>query len=326
MPFTYLSESTARLLAGLVGPIVVYQPSPKGISDGLSVLASRGVVDIRTPIVDDDDRVRAALAEFTDWARQNPGASTPGAGYFGARQGQIPFFDETTINRIRSDIQRYHSADPLADASEAGFSARLFLAVAQENDSAADHLDQDLSRVDALEKDFLDAMKDADDAAFNRKAYAGTLWREDPGAKLTGQRIRAWSSLAVADSVLPDLLVTTSRSVMETLMDIHGETLDLQRLGDARLSVPPADAPSVMGRLLADLATQATLSPADLTPISAPAADLPSEPAVTVTLFGAGNHSPAAVLGRMAPAAAASPREDGTPGPIRHTLFLLVER
>jgi hypothetical protein len=29
MPFTYLSESTARILNRLVGPMVIYQPSKK---------------------------------------------------------------------------------------------------------------------------------------------------------------------------------------------------------------------------------------------------------------------------------------------------------
>jgi hypothetical protein len=181
MPFTYLSESTARILNRLVGPMVIYQPSKKNIPDGLSTLASQGLVEIRTPITDDDDRVCAALAEFTDWVRLNPGTSTPGAGFISARQGEIPFFDETTINRIRSDIKRYHSTDPQVDVSEAGFSARLFLAVAQENDLAADLLDHDLHRFKVLEKDFLDALKDTDDVTFKREASGETLWREDPG-------------------------------------------------------------------------------------------------------------------------------------------------
>ena len=219
MPFTYLPESTASVLTRLVGPMVVYQPTKKNIPDGLRTSASQGLVEIRVPVTHDDDRVCAALAEFTEWMRMNPAASTPGAGFFSARQAEIPFFDETAVNRIRSEINRYRSPGPRADQSEAEFSARLFLAVAQENDLATDHLDHDLNRFNALENDFLETLTDADDAGFPRKAYGETLWREDPGAKLTGQRIRAWFKLAAADAEPPDLLVTTSASVMDTLVE-----------------------------------------------------------------------------------------------------------
>lgn len=326
MPFTTLSPFTARILAGLVGPTVVYQPLKKNIPDELSTLASQGLIEIRTPIADDDDeRVSAALAEFTDWVRLNPGPSTPGTGFFSARQGEIPFFDETSINRIRSDINRYHSADPRADGLEAGFTARLFLAVAQENDLAADLLDHDLNRFRTLEKDFLDALTDANDATFNREAYGGTFWREDPGAMLTGQRIRAWSHQAAADADLPELLVTTSRSVMDTLLDSYGETLNLERLADIRLAVRSVDAVPILGRVLAGLAHQDALLSADFASFSALGSDAADDTAASVTLFGAANHTPAAVIHQLAPVTAASHGGEDTPKSVRHTLFLLVE-
>jgi hypothetical protein len=324
MPFTYLPTSTAIVLTRLVGPMVVYQPSEKNIPDDLRTLASQGLVKIRVPVTHDSDRVGAALAEFTEWMRNNPATSTPGAGFFGARQGEIPFFDENAVNRIRSEINRYRSPGPRADESEAEFSARLFLAVAQENDLATDHLDHDLNRFNALENDFLDTLTDDDDAAFPRKAYGATLWREDPGAKLTGQRIRAWFKLAAAAEP-PELLVTTSASVMDTLMETHGETLNLARLADIRIVVPPADAPPPLGRVLGDLAAGDSLQETHLGPFTALAADAAAETGITVTLFGAANRSPATVIGRMSPAAGSPASETDVPEPIRHTLFLLVE-
>jgi hypothetical protein len=228
-----------------------------------------------------------------------PGNVDPGAGFISARQGEIPFFDETTINRIRSDIKRYHSTDPQVDVSEAGFSARLFLAVAQENDLAADLLDHDLHRFKVLEKDFLDALTDTDDVTFKREASGETLWREDPGAKLTGQRIRSWFQLAAADADLPALLVTTSR-----LGDGYPDGRLWRRPQSRTAGRHPTCRPIcrcavAMGRVLADLATQATLSPADVAPFTALAGDAVDETAVAVTLFGAVNHRPAAVIGRL---------------------------
>ena len=329
MPFTYIPESTARILTALVGPVVIYQPSKKNIPEGLSVLASQGLVEIRAPMTHDDDRLRAALAEFTDWARMNPGKSTPGAGFFSARQGEIPFFDETAINRIRSDFKRYHHsdhlADPQSDKSEAGFSARLFLALAQENDLATDRLDHDLNRFKALEKDFLESLKDADEAGFNRQVLGAGIRRDDPGAKLTGQRIRAWATLAAAAAELPQLLITTSRAVVDTLLETRGEAIGLEKLAGSRLSVPSAGTAPVLGRVLADLTAKETLSSADLLPFAALAADAAAEPAVTATVFVAANRTPATVIRQMAHATAAPLEENGKPKSVRHTLILLVE-
>lgn len=328
MPFTYLSESTARILTALVGPVVIYQPLESRIPDGLSTLASQGLVEIRIPIIRDDDRLRAALAEFTDWARINPGKSTPGAGFFSQRQGAIPFFDETSINRIRFDIKRYrqsgHLADHETEKMEVEFSARLFLTLAQENDLATDRLDRDLNRFKALEKDFLDTLKDADGAGFSRQTLGSEIWRDDPGAKLTGQRIRAWATLAVADKALPELLITTSRAVIDSLLETHGDALCLERLADIRLPLP-LGGPAPVLKALADLADRESLPSADHSPFSSMAAGTESEPGATVTLFAAANRTPSSVIRRMAPATAGLSGENEKPQSVCHTLIVLVE-
>ena len=324
MPFTHLSEPTARLLTALLGPVVVYQPLKTGIPEGLRALASQGLIEIRTPIVHDDDRLRAALVEFTAWVRLNPGRSTAGAGFFSVRQGEIPFFDETTINRIRTDIKRYHTPDRRSGGSDAGFSTRLFLAVAQENDLSTDHLAHDLHRFKALEKDFLESLKGADETAFNRESPRETIWQEDPGAKLTGQRIRAWATLAAADAAMPAVLVTTSASVMDTLLETHAETINLERLADIRIGLPSDGEAPVFGRVLADLAVRGTLPSTDIASLTSFSAGAAAQQAVTVTLFVAANRTPATVISRMAPSAATPPEENEKPNSVRHTPFVLV--
>lgn len=329
LPFTYLSESTARILFALAGPVVIYQPLKTNIPENLSALALQGIVEIRIPIIRDDDRLRAALTEFTDWARMNPGKSTPGAGFFSQRQGDIPFFDETVINRIRSDIKQYHQnahlADQEAGRTEAEFSARLFLALAQENDLATDRLDLDLNRVKTLEKDFLDTLKDADEVGFSRQSFGAEIRRDDPGAKLTLQRIRAWATLAVADGALPELLITTSRAVIDALLETHGDALSLERLAGIRLPLPSAGAAPVFGSVLADLAARESPPSVDLSPFISMAADTESEAAATVTLFAAANRTPSSVIRRMAPSSVVASGKNEKPGSVFHTLIVLVE-
>jgi hypothetical protein len=329
MPFTYLSESTARILKALVGPVVIYQPLKSNIHEHLSKLASQGLVEIRIPITQDDDRLRAALAEFTEWARMNPGKSTPGAGFYSQRQGEVPFFDETAIDRIRSDINRYQHFDPLADhetqKAEAEFSARLFLTLAQENDQVSDHLEHDLSRFNALEKDFLNTLTDNGETGFSRQSLGAGFWRDDPGAKLTGQRMRAWATLAQADATLPELLITTSPAVIDSLLETHGDALRVEKRVEIHLDVPAAGEAPALHKVLADLADQASLPSADFASVDNLAADAASETAVTVTLFVAANQTPDRVIRRMAAATPSSPDEIGQSKLVRHTVIIMVE-
>ncbi len=104
MPFTCLSEPTARLLTALVGRVVVYQPLKMNIPESLTALVSQGLVEIRTPITRDDDRLRAALAEFMHWARMNPARNDPGGRFFQPTTGGHSIFRR---NRRQPDPFRH---------------------------------------------------------------------------------------------------------------------------------------------------------------------------------------------------------------------------
>ncbi len=322
MPFTHLPESMARILCALVGPVVVYQPLATRIDAGLSALADQGVIEIRTPITGDEQRLTAALSEFTQWAAQNPGRSTPGAGFIGAQQGKVPFFDESAINRIRSEIKQYGT--PAVDACETGFSARLFLAVAEENDRATARLDQDLRQFRSLEQGFLDALVDSDEANFSRQPLGTGIWQEDPGAKHTDQRIHAWASLAVADDALPDLLITTSPAVMDALMETQGEAIAFERLTAIRLSGDETDTPLLV-QALGNLMTRPALTVADCEPFNALGADGAADSKFTITLYAAVKASPLTVIRQMAPAALSVPEETVRSEMAPNTLIVLVE-
>jgi hypothetical protein len=326
MPFTYLPESTARNLAALVGPVVVYQPMETGIADTLSTLASQGIIEIRIPLTGDETRLSAALAEFTQWAQMNPGKFTPGTDFFSSRQGEVPFFDESTVNRIRSDIKNYGKPDNTADGHEAGFSARLFLAVAQDNDMATDHLDHDLRHFKTLEQGLLDTFVDGDEADFDRHGLGTGIWREDPGARLTEQRIRAWATLAAADGRMPDLLITTSKAVTDTLMETWGASMVLERLASIRLAVPSVGETPPLSRVLHDAASRQSLTAEDLALFTALDRSAAAGPSDTITLFAALNRPPADMIGGMTPANIRPAEKRETDTAVRHTLILLVEK
>ncbi|HSO18256.1 MAG TPA: hypothetical protein VLT88_02290, partial [Desulfosarcina sp.] len=231
---------------------------------------------------------------------------------------------ETAVNRIRSDIRRFQSAGQPADPAEAAFSLRLFLALAQENDMAVDGLDQDLFRINALEKNFLETLNDADDAAFSRQGIGSVLWREDPGARLTAQRIRAWAGLAAADADLPQWLLTTSPAVMAAVLEAHANDCPIEKVAHTRLSVPFEDGPPILGEALEAMAIAESISAVDLSAFHLPTADGTDASVIEVSLYAASDRTPADVLRRMAPKSVPAPASADRPASVRHTLLALV--
>ena len=323
-PFTHISEQNARLLAALVGPVVVYQPIKTAVASGLDELASQGLIDIRTPMDGDDDRLRAALLEFSEWARLNPGKSTAGADFVGSRQGEVPFFEETAVNRIRTEIKRFGRSESPKTATDDGFSARLFLALAQDNDLTVNGLGQDLDHFNTLEKAFLDTLEDADQAGFNREGVGSWLWREDPGAKHTAQRIRAWARLMAADDQLPQILVTTSPAVVETLIEVYAEASGLQRLAEIRLRRTPDEPSPLLGSVLAKLAGDESRPSTDLSDFGLPTIDAATEPGISVAVYVAADMPPERFIGQLTHAAVLAKPPSGQSAVARHTLIVLV--
>ncbi|PID40414.1 MAG: hypothetical protein CR984_03350 [Proteobacteria bacterium] len=315
-PFTCLPEPTAQLLADLVGPVAVYQPIGKNVSDALNQLASRGLVHVRIPMTHDDDRLCAALAEFTEWARLNPRNSTAGMDFVGVRQGQVPFYEETSIHRIRSEFRKYDHLQRPEDESNDSFGARLFLALSQENDRAMDGLDQDLDQIEMMEKAFLEDFDGADEAGFNRQAYGGTMWREDPGARMTGQRLRAWARLAADDDQLPEVLVTTSPAVIDNLQEHAGS---LVQLASFRPGLPNEAGGPLLGRVLAGLADGSISLDTASVMAALPADD--SDANVCVSLYALSDQPPTTFIQGLVPGVPIRTNKVRT----GHTLIVLIE-
>lgn len=321
MPFTYLSESIARVLHALFGTVTLYQPLKTNIPEDIKWLSEQGLIEIRTPIDQENERLHAALSEFTEWSRTNPGTSTAGSDFLLARQGEVPFFGETAINRIRSEIRHHGRADREQKMLELAFRSRLFLSVAQENDRTADSLGQDLARFDSMEKDFFSTLEGAEGTRFNRTFLGASSRQEDQGAKQTRQRIRSWATLAAAGP-LPEVWVATSPAVMDHLLEMDGEPLTIEKLIEIPLGDPLADVSAALIPTLDALARQETLIRQDFSSLEVLAAEPQSTAEVTLSLFAAMNRTPVEVLRHLAPHIAVAREETEK---IHHTLIAFVE-
>jgi hypothetical protein len=325
MPFTHLTEPTARILSALMGPVVVYQPLENRVDGSLTALADQGLIDIRTPLTGDEDRLVAALSEFTRWAGENPGRSTPGADYVGSLQGNVPYFDDSSISHIRSEIKQYKGRPAETNVQETGFSARLFLAAAEQNDRTTAHLDQDLKQFKALEQGFLDSLVEGDEADFDRHAQGSQLWPEDPGAKRTEQRIRSWATLAAADPELPNFIITTSPAVVDMLVETWGAVMPIDQLASIPLAIASDDAPPMLNPVLAELAAQDSLTGDACDALVALKNNDPDAPAIVVTLYAAIDCAPASMVRQIAPAGAIGAEKKTDSAKVNHTLIVLVE-
>lgn len=326
MPFTHISPAVAKMLAALTGPVVVYQPLAPPVDGRLAALSDQGTIQLRTPVSKDADRLRETLSEFFRWAQLNPGKSAAGAEFFSTLQKSVPFFDETAVSQIRADIKQYENPAVAARtdtaSTELAFSARLFLAVAQENDLAVDLLNTDLNQVKTLEQGLLDVLKDADTDDFHRQGLRAEIWPEDAGARQTLQRIRAWATVADADETLPDLWVTTSPAVIDALTEHYGEAIGLNTLAALYLKTPVPGTPPKLEPMLARLADQR-----DPDASAFMALDEGVDGAhLSVTLLAAVNHDPRAVIRALMPSGkTAAPLSGEAKTPASHTLMLLVQ-
>ncbi|MDL2269362.1 hypothetical protein LJC71_07535 [Desulfosarcina sp. OttesenSCG-928-A07] len=324
MPFTYISPAVAETLAALVGPVVVYQPMDPPAHDSLTALSDQGKIQLRTPVSDDTDKLGKTLAELFQWGRLSPGKSTAGTDFLSGQKDAVPFFDETAVSRIRADIKKYSDPAEPVETTDLIFSARLFLAVAQENDMAVETLNTDLDQFKTLEQGFLDVLEDADTPDFDRNGIRAKAFPEDLGARQTLQRLRAWAMVAAKDPDLSNLWVTTSPAIMDTLVEYYEDALGLNTLATIHLKIPEKNTPPLLEPILKDLAVRVDLA-ASVSDDWMRLESGVSDAYLSVTLMVAVNHDPRAVIRALTPSGTAldSPASQGGKS-VSNTLILLV--
>jgi hypothetical protein len=218
-PFTYITDPVAAALASCFRQTAVYQPSSLNVPESMKKWGESGMLDIRTPVNGDEDKLNTVITDYKNWANIHQGADLS---FFKTRGRSIPFFEETS-SQIRADIVRKTKAEirPEPEQPDALFNARMFLCIAQEFDIQHWEIHRDLTSFETLEKDFVQSLKgDEDELSFPR----ASLPPEDPGNYMLAERLKAWSRLIPHDPEGSGIFITGSRSVFEEVMEIVPET------------------------------------------------------------------------------------------------------
>ena len=226
-PFTYIPKSVGKALSACFRQTAVYQISSTKIPEEMQELVKDGILDIRIPVEVNGEFLDKILKDYRSWVNIHQGTET---GFLKAMANKIPFFDESASSQIRADLKKIGKQIPPEEKPDPIFQAKLFLHMAQEFDLQKKGLDQDLMNIDAMEDDFMKNLKWEDDDDHAR-AVARRQWdKDDPGHFMTTERINAWVSIMLQDSQASGLFITTSRAVLEHLIEIVPEMEQVIRL------------------------------------------------------------------------------------------------
>jgi len=238
-PFTYIPKSVGKALSACFRQTAVYQVSGTKIPEDMQELSQNGILDIRIPLEVKCEFLDKILKDYRSWVNIHQGTETA---FLASMANKIPFFDKNSSSQIRADLKKIGKQIPAEEKPDPLFNAKLFLHMAQEFDLQKKELDQDLTDIDAMEDDFMKNLKWEDDDDHAR-AIARRQWeKEDPGNFMTTERINAWVSVMLQDPQSPGLFITTSRAVLDYLMDIVPEMVKVICLDAIPVSVDEDEA------------------------------------------------------------------------------------
>ena len=221
-PFTYMPEPTAAALSAVFRRVGLYRPSETPLPETVQRHADAGFLEIRTPVGGDEDGLRRAAADYRAWAERHSGSPLA---FFKSQQGQIPFFEESSLSRIRSDIKR-GAGERTDDASaDPVFGARLFLSVAQDFDREQWEVNRGFADLRDLEASLLKSIHGEQEAG----GPSATAPVEDLGRHMTDRRLWAWSCLWAGDPAADALLVTDSREIFDVCLEPLFDSPALER-------------------------------------------------------------------------------------------------
>jgi hypothetical protein len=269
MPFTHIEEPHLKLLTGAFGSITLYSPAETLVPDQMRQWELDALLEIRHPCKVEGDRLSAIVQDYKAWAQIHQGRIGDMAGFVKSRPERYVLMEDTNPSQIRHQVRHYgepqgnDSADPLIDAV-------LFLALTQEFDTQQYAMERELEAVQALERQMIQQISgygsDAGDAVSVTETPPVSYRDYAYSPQMIPQRVRAWSILALKDSVFPWLYVTQSRPIVEHLLDQFAEETVLydQPLVSAENEplMPPQRMRELVQAMSADPTEPATEAPA----------------------------------------------------------------
>jgi hypothetical protein len=222
-PFTYINDSTARNLYDCFGRLDVYQPVASKIPESIQKLADEGILELKTPVSGDEERITALIKEYEEWGELHQKSDMAFLKAIGER---IPFFDDTFSTQLASQIKKIRDEKYLKEKTDILFNARLFLSLAQDYDIMQEGINRDLISVHEMEKKLLAGLTHEDELYFAKRT-GGYLEIDDSGRYKIKERIEAWTYIMSNDTEPPRFFVTCNRDAFDFIIEKTADIKDI---------------------------------------------------------------------------------------------------
>jgi len=218
-PYTYVPQWVAEALAACFKQFTVYQPSGRKLPSEMQPWIEANVMQIRVPVQTQDDAIAKAAKEFRVFADLHDDSKNLKTAVFRGQQGAIPYFGESTVSRIVSDVKKSsRSASDRADFDPV-FSAQVFLDFAQEFDRQSAELNRDLCVNKRHSRDLLKEISGEKENGLPVTPLSAEIKVEDSAEYMALDRFQAWLRLYMIDPVHSGLFITSSPAVFNHLIE-----------------------------------------------------------------------------------------------------------
>ncbi|MFZ7128731.1 MAG: hypothetical protein ACOWWM_21460 [Desulfobacterales bacterium] len=295
-PFTDVTTAAARALHRCFGRFHILTTTEVA-SGQLNRLESDGLLKTICPHPEQDDAVRHTIGSVTGWGAA---LTEKDLRYFRMHTGDIPFFSDTSVSGIRSEIRSSASAGKREGGVDELLNAKVVLGLAEVLDRHRNELSEKLQGLENAEKDLQHWLSDDPREPGTPVGSVGRLDAlPDPFALKLTERIQAWAVLALsaAGHLAVDpitLLATDCISVFEEMVELLGvEPVDIRRLTVDLDTAGIESGKSPLPETLAEWLTQSPPSEPDSGSVAAEA------PPTGISAFRFSGEWPAALLVRL---------------------------
>ncbi|MEJ2099897.1 MAG: hypothetical protein P8X68_07960 [Desulfobacterales bacterium] len=246
-PYTYVPQWVAQALAACFQHFIVYCPSGTKVPHEMLPWVEANIMEIRMPVKIDDDAIKRVVEDYRSFASLHANSYEMKTSAFSRRQGSVPFFDETAVSQIVSEVKKNFKSQTNNTNLDPLFVEQVFLHFAQEFDRQQDELSQELNFYDQRSQKLIKNLRGSDEIDSLAIGPAVENKVDDPAEYMTLDRLQAWVRLFMEDAVDSELFVTSSQSVFNHLIESQPAAEKIIQLTELP-AVPPQEGPFITWR------------------------------------------------------------------------------
>lgn len=246
-PYTYVPRWVAQALAACFQHFVVYRPTSTKVPQAMEAWVEADVMEVRLPAQIEDQALKRVVQDFRSFASLHQNSEEIKTAALLRQLGSVPFFDETAVSQIIWDVKKNSKSQTNDRNFDPLFGAQVFLYFAQEFDQQHDELSRELGIYDQRSQALFKNLRGPDEIDSSSTRPAAAIKVDDPGEHMALDRLQAWARLFMEDPVDSGLLVTSSQSVFNHLMERQAGVEKIIQLAELP-TVPPRDSAVIAWR------------------------------------------------------------------------------